>query len=145
MGLEDSFPLIGYRSIAKNLELTADNAEDIAESVLELERHTLDVDTSVMRQIREFTDTVDEMTEMGVRAPIERDYEIAFDVKQVFHEIEDRQREILDNLPEMPNEDVLRVREVIVNLHQTAQYAVRNAEIAANLVLDEDSAHVDIL
>jgi phosphate uptake regulator len=30
VGLDNGFPLIGYRSIAKNLELTADNAEDIA-------------------------------------------------------------------------------------------------------------------
>ena len=56
VGLEEGFPLIGYRSVAKNLELTADNAEDIAEIVMEAEGHTLDVDSSTMRQIREFTD-----------------------------------------------------------------------------------------
>ncbi|MFB6218258.1 MAG: PhoU domain-containing protein, partial [Halobacteriaceae archaeon] len=60
VGLEDSFPLIGYRSVAKNLELTADNAEDIAEIVLETEGHTLDVESSTMRRIRDFTDEVNE-------------------------------------------------------------------------------------
>jgi phosphate uptake regulator len=144
VGLDSGFPLIGYRSIAKNLELTADNAEDIAEIVLEIEGHTLNVDPSVMRQIREFTDTVNDITVMGVEAAVERDYEVALEVKRIFREVEDRQREILNDLPEMPNEDLLRVREVLVGLQQTAQYAVRNAEIATNLALNEDSEYVTI-
>jgi phosphate uptake regulator len=55
VGLDGGFPLIGYRSIAKNLELTADNAEDIAEIALTLDDHTLDVDEATMRQVRAFT------------------------------------------------------------------------------------------
>ncbi len=47
-------PAIGYRSIARSLELTADNAEDIAEIALETEDHSLNVDSSTMRRIREF-------------------------------------------------------------------------------------------
>jgi hypothetical protein len=38
----------------------------------------------------------------------------------------------------------LRVREVLVSLAQTAQYAVRNAEIATNLALNEESVHTTI-
>ena len=142
--LDSGFPLIGYRSIAKNLELTADNAEDIAEIVLETEGHTLDVDSATMRGIREFTDAVNEITELGVRAAVERDYDLAIEVKRLFREIEDREREMLAELPEMDNEDLLQVREVLVSLQQTAQYAVRNAEIATNLALDEDSDYVTI-
>ncbi|PSQ20099.1 histidine kinase, partial [Halobacteriales archaeon QS_9_67_17] len=56
VGLDSGFPLIGYRSVAKNLELTADNAEDIADIVLETGDHTLDVDDATMREIRDFTD-----------------------------------------------------------------------------------------
>jgi hypothetical protein len=33
---------------------------------------------------------------------------------------------------------------VLVSLGQTAQYAVRNAEIATNLALNEESTHVSI-
>jgi phosphate uptake regulator len=144
VGLDTGFPLIGYRSIAKNLELTADNAEDIAEIVLETEGHTLDVDDATMRQIREFTDDVNEVTELGVRAAVERDYDIAIQTRLLFRQIEDRQVEILTDLPEMDNEDLLRVREVLVALQQTAQYAVRNAEIATNLALNEDNQYVSI-
>jgi phosphate uptake regulator len=144
VGLDGGFPLIGYRSIAKNLELTADNAEDIAEIVLETEGHTLNVDSGTMRKIREFTDNVNEITEKGVQAAVERDYDIAIEVKRLFREIENREREILNELDEMPNADLLRVREVLVSLQQTAQYAVRNAEIATNLALDEDSEYVTI-
>lgn len=144
VGLDSGFPLIGYRSIAKNLELTADNAEDIAEICLNTEGHTLNVDSGTMRDIREFTDRVNEITEKGVRAAVERDYEIALEVKELFREIEDSQREILKDLPEMDNDDLLRVREVLVGLQQTAQYAVRNAEIATNLALDEESEYVSI-
>ena len=144
VGLESGFPLIGYRSIAKNLELTADNAEDIAEIVLETEGHTLNVDDATMRRIREFTDSVNEVTEKGVASAVERDYDLAIETRRLFREIEDRQREILMDLPEMSNEDLLRVREVLVSLQQTAQYAVRNAEIATNLALNEDSEYVTI-
>jgi phosphate uptake regulator len=144
VGLDSGFPLIGYRSIAKNLELTADNAEDIAEIVLETEGHTVDVDDATMRHIREYTDTVNEITELGVRAAVERDYDLAIETRETFAEVRNREIEILEDLAEMPNEDLLRVREVLVSLGQTAQYAVRNAEIATNLALNADSEHVSI-
>ncbi|MES3516628.1 MAG: phosphate uptake regulator PhoU [Natronomonas sp.] len=144
VGLDDGFPLIGYRSIAKNLELTADNAEDIAEIVLETEGHSLNVDSTTMRRIREFTDQVNEITELGVRAAVERDYDLAIATNQQFEKISDTERQILDDLEEMPNEDLLRVREVLVSLGQTAQYAVRNAEISTNLALNTESDHVTI-
>ncbi|MFB6083903.1 MAG: PhoU domain-containing protein [Halorientalis sp.] len=144
VGLDNGFPLIGYRSIAKNLELTADNAEDIAEIVLETEGHTLDVESSTMRRIRDFTDQVNEITELAVEAAVERDYDTAIRVRELYAEIGDRETEILNDLPEMDNEELLRVREVLVSLQQTAQYAVRNAEIATNLALNEESAHTEI-
>ncbi|MFD1512090.1 phosphate uptake regulator PhoU [Halomarina rubra] len=144
LGLDDGFALIGYRSIAKNLELTADNAEDIADIALSAEGHTLDVDDSTMRKIRDFTDSVNEITEKGVRAAVERDYDLAIEVRRLFSEINDREREILNDLPEMSNDDLLEVREVLVSLAQTAQYAVRNAEIATNLALNAESEHVTI-
>jgi len=144
VGLESGFPLIGYRSIAKNLELTADNAEDIAEIVIEAEENGLEIDDTTMRRIREFTEHVDEITTKAVRAAVERDYDLTIEVRQLFQEIGDREREILADLPEMENADLLRVREVLVSLQQTAQYAMRNAEIAANLALNEESAHVTI-
>jgi phosphate uptake regulator len=144
VGLDGGFPLIGYRSIAKNLELTADNAEDIAEIVLEAEGHSLQVDQATMRRIRDFTEDVNDITEKGVQAAVERDYDIAIQVRKLFRQIEDREREILSDLDEMPNEDLLQVREVLVSLGQTAQYAVRNAEIATNLALNEDSVYVSI-
>ena len=59
-------------------------------------------------------------------------------------EVRNREIEILDDFEEMPNGDLLRVREVLVSLGQTAQYAVRNAEIATNLTLNEESTHVSI-
>jgi phosphate uptake regulator len=144
VGLDSGFPLIGYRSIAKNLELTADNAEDIAEIVLETEGHALNVDDATMRRIREFTDSVNEITKLGVRAAVDRDYDLAIETRETFAEVRNREIEILDDIAEMPNEDLLRVREVLVSLGQTAQYAVRNAEIATNLALNTDSEHVTI-
>ena len=144
VGLDSGFPLIGYRSIAKNLELTADNAEDVAEIVLETEGHTIDVDDPTMRRVRELTDVVDEITELGVRAAVERDYDLAIETSEAFAEVSDREAEILGDLEELPTGDLLSVREVLVSLGQTAQYAVRNAEIATNLALNVDSEHVSI-
>jgi hypothetical protein len=97
-----------------------------------------------MRRIREFTDQVNEITELGVQAAVNRDYDMAIDTRNTFAEIRNREIEILNDLEEMPNEDLLRVREVLVSLGQTAQFAVRNAEIATNLALNEDSEHVTI-
>jgi phosphate uptake regulator len=144
VGLDDGFPLIGYRSVAKNLELIADNAEDIAETVLETEGNTLDVDQATMRRIREFTDQVDEITADAVDAVVTRDYDATVDVRELFGEIGDREGDILADLPEMDNADLLEVREVLVSLQQTAQYSMRNAEIAANLALTEQSDHTTI-
>ncbi len=144
VGLNTGFPLIGYRSIAKNLELTADNGEDIADIVIETEGHTLNVDSSVMREIRELNELVDEITSRAVEAAVERDYDKSNEVRALFHDISDLEQEILTGLPEMDNEDLLRIREVLVSLQQTAQYAMRNAEIAANLALNEESVHTTI-
>ncbi|WP_276271996.1 phosphate signaling complex PhoU family protein [Haloarcula litorea] len=144
VGLQDGFPLIGYRSIAKNLELTADNAEDIAEIALEATDHSLDVDSSTMRRIRDFTDEVNEITALAVQAAVDRDYDTAITVKERYDDIGDKEHDILDDLPEMDNQSLLEVREVLVSLQQTAEYAVRNAEIATNLALDEESEHTTI-
>ncbi|HKL28126.1 MAG TPA: PhoU domain-containing protein [Natrialbaceae archaeon] len=144
IGLSDGFPLIGYRSIAKNLELTADNAQDIAEIVLDADESTINVEGSVVRRIRELTDAVDEITALAVEAAVERDYDKTIEVRRKFHEITEEEQRILEELPEMPNEDLLRIREVLVGLQQTAQYAMRNGEIAANLALNEESEHTTI-
>ncbi|WP_042665658.1 phosphate uptake regulator PhoU [Haloferax sp. ATB1] len=144
VGLDSGFPLIGYRSVAKNLELTADNAEDIANIVMDADGHTIDVDQSTMRRIREFTDHVDEITTTAVRAVVERDYDLTIECRELFREISDRERDILNDLPEMENQKLLQIREVLVSLQQTAQYAMRNAEIASNLALNEESDHVTI-
>ena len=144
VGLSDSFPLIGYRSIAKNLELIADNAEDIAETVLEAEGHALNIDQATMRQVREFSDQVGQLTDRAVEAAVERDYDTATAVREQFAEMDTREQEILADLPELSNAQLLDVREVLVSLDQTAQYAVRNAEIATNLALDEESNHISI-
>jgi len=144
IGLDDGFPLIGYRSIAKNLELTADNAEDIAEIALDTTEHSLDVESSTMRRIREFTDQVNEITEQAVRAAVERDYDAAIAVREQNRQISDTEHDILTDLPEMNNKPLLQIREVLVSLQQTAEYAVRNAEIATNLALNEESEHTTI-
>ena len=145
VGLESSFPLIGYRSVAKNLELTADNAEDIAEIVIDTDGETPDVEATTMRRIREFTEQIDELTALSVRAVVERDYDLTIECRRLFAEIDDSEAEILDDLSELSNTELLQVREVLVSLEETAQYAMRNAEIAANLALNEESDHVEIL
>ena len=142
VGLEDDLPLIGYRAIAKNLELTADNAEDIAEIVFEADGEPLAVDGTTIRRIREFTDQVDELTELAVRSVVDLEFDGTIEARELFHEIDDREREILEDLPEMENDDLLEIREVLVSLSQTAEYAMRNAEIGVNLSLDQESAYV---
>ncbi|GGJ10542.1 histidine kinase [Halobellus salinus] len=144
VGLESGFPLIGYRSVAKNLELTADNAEDVATIVADADGDIPDVDSKTMRRIREFTDQVDELTRTAVQSVVERDYDKTVECRTLFRQLRDREQDVLDDLPEMTNDEVLQIREVLVSLQQTAQYAMRNAEIAANLALNEESEHVQI-
>jgi len=144
VGLDDGFPLIGYRSIAKNLELTADDAEDIANIALEAGDEGLNIDQGTMRRIREYTDQVNEITELAVESAVNRDYDTAIEVRERFAKIKDREQEILEDLPEMDNKQLLQIREVLVSLDETAQYAVRNAEIATNLALNEESEHITI-
>jgi phosphoribosylformylglycinamidine (FGAM) synthase-like enzyme len=75
---------------------------------------------------------------------VERDYDKTVECRTLFRQLRDREQETLDDLPEMTNEEVLQIREVLVSLQQTAQYAMRNAEISANLALNEESEHVQI-
>jgi phosphate uptake regulator len=144
VGLESGFPLIGYRSVAKNLELIADNAEDIAETVNGADEDRLGVEQSTLRRIREFSDQVDELTSLAVDSVVERDYSTTIEVRELFAELKDREAEILADLPEMDNESLLQIRELLVSLQETAQYAMRIGEIAANLALNEESEHVSI-
>ncbi|MFW5948431.1 MAG: PhoU domain-containing protein [Halolamina sp.] len=144
MGLEDTLPLVGYRSIAKNLELTADNAEDVAAIVLDSDGEAFDVDQATVRQIRDLTDDVNEISALAVEALIERDYGLTTDVRNRFHEIRDREEQFLADLPELSNAELLEIREVLVSLQETAQYAMQNAEIAANLALHQESEHVTV-
>jgi phosphate uptake regulator len=144
VGLESGFPLIGYRSVAKNLELTADYAEDVARICLDAEGNELAVDATTRNRIHELTDRVDEITATAVASVVDRDYDLAIEVRKLFDRITDAEREILADLPEMSNDELLRVREVLVGLGQTSQYAARNAEIAANLALNEESDHLTI-
>ncbi len=142
VGLEEELSLIGYRAIAKNLELTADTAEDIAEIVLETGGEPLEVDAATTRRIREFTDRVDDLSELAVRSAVGLEFDGTVEARALFREIDDRESEILADLPEMGNDELLRVREVLVSLSQTAEYAMRNAEIGVNLSLDRESGYV---
>lgn len=144
VGLSSGFPLIGYRSVAKNLELTADNAEDIATTVANSEDHSIEVNDTAMRRIRDFTDQVDEITQIAVQSVVERDYDKTVAARSLFKKIRNRETEILSDLPDMPNAKLLQIREVLVSLQHTAEYAMRNAEIAANLALNKQSSHVSI-
>jgi len=81
---------------------------------------------------------------MAVRAAVDRDYEVTIEARALFQELENREQDILADLPEMNNTDLLRVREILVDLQQTTGYAMRNVEIATNLALDEDSEYVTI-
>jgi len=67
-------------------------------------------------------------------------------VPEIFGRLEDREQEILGELPnDLDNDTLLMTREVLVSLQHTAEYAMRNAEIAANLALNEPSDHVEII
>ncbi|MDX1748461.1 MAG: histidine kinase, partial [Halobacteriales archaeon] len=120
------------------------NAEDIAEIVLEAGGNDLGIDETTTRRIHEFTDQVDELTTAAVKSAVDRDFELTLHCRELFKAVRDREKEILADLPEMPNDDLLRIREVLVSLQETAGYAMRNVEIATNLALNEDSDFVTI-
>ncbi|PNW65642.1 UNVERIFIED_CONTAM: histidine kinase [Euhalothece sp. KZN 001] len=144
IGLESTFPLIGYRSVAKNLELTADNAEDIATIVIDNTDEPLAVAPETLDAIEEFSEAVDELTATAVRSVVERDYDLTIVCRSLYQQIIDREFEILTDLPPMENRPLLQVREVLVSLAHTAQYAMRNVEIASNLALSVPSSYVTL-
>jgi phosphate uptake regulator len=118
VGLEGGFPLIGYRSVAKNLELTADNAEDVAE--IALADAPPSIDETTLRQVRGFADDVDELLSESVAAVVERDYDRTVAVRETFRELSDREDAVLDGAADLPKEDLLDVREILVALRETA-------------------------
>ncbi|MGM0371719.1 MAG: PhoU domain-containing protein [Halobacteriota archaeon] len=144
MGLSDGFPLIAYRSVAKNLELIADNAENMAEIVLDADDDRLGLDDPTVRRIRDHTERVDELTEMAVEAIVSRDFETAREAQAKFVDLSERELGIMRDLPELSKKRLLQIREVLVALQQTAEHAVRIVEIASNLALNEPSEFTTI-
>ncbi len=144
MGLEDAFPLIAFRSVAKNLELIADNAENMAEIVLDADGERLGLDEQTVRRIREHNDQVDELTELSVETVVERDFETAREAHALFLALSERELDLMRDLPELSQKRLLQVREVLVALQQTAEHAVRIVEIASNLSLNEPSEFTTI-
>ncbi len=144
VGLDKGLPLIGYRSVAKNLELIADNAEDIAEIVIQADSNKLAVDTATLREITDFCTQVDDLSSLAIEAVISQDYDLYLQCLEQFQAIEKAERTILSELSELENTELLQVRQVLVSLHHTAEYAMRNAEIAANFALNHDSKYLTI-
>lgn len=66
LGIDDGITLIGYRSIAKSLELIADNAAEIADLALNTSDYGLNVDDTTLQRIRTFTEMVHEITEKSI-------------------------------------------------------------------------------
>ncbi|MDZ7850945.1 MAG: phosphate uptake regulator PhoU [Halodesulfurarchaeum sp.] len=144
MGLSDAFPLIAYRSVAKNLELIADNAENMAEIVLDADGNRLGLDDQTVRRIGDHNERVDELTELAVESVVERDFETARRAQAMFMDLSERELDLMKDLPELSQKRLLQVREVLVALQQTAEHAVRIVEIASNLALNEPSEFTSI-
>jgi len=144
MGLADGFPLIAYRSVAKNLELIADNAENMAEIVLDADDDRLGLDDATVRRIRDHNDRVNELTELAVEALETRDFQRAREAQALFQDLSARELDLMRDLPEMSKKRLLQVREVLVALQQTAEHGVRIIEIASNLALNEPSEFTSI-
>jgi len=144
IGVESGLPLIGYRSVAKNLELTADNAEDIATNVIDSDGAILNVNQSTLRNIAAFGSQVDDLSSLAIDTIVHQEYDLYQECLNLYHDIETAEQTLLESIPELDNSELLRVRQIVVSLDQTAEYAIRNAEIAANFSLNRDSNYVSI-
>jgi len=142
IGLDAGLPLVGYRSVAKNLELSATTAEDVARTVVDT--GGTEASDGITNQIRGLNETVDDLTKLALEATLNPDFSKSMHVRNKFAAITDREREILVNVPELSNDEVLAIREVLVSLQRIAEYAMRNAEIAGNLSLNRGSEHLHI-
>lgn len=145
LGLENGFSLIGYRSIIKNLELTADNAEDIATNVVDSEEDLLNIDKKLVRKINKLNKKINELTDLSMKAISEQNYDIYVDCVSQYQEIQSIEKELLETVSGVTNSELLLIRDIIVSLHQTAEYAIRNAEISANFSLNQCSEYVDVI
>jgi len=144
VGFEDVFPLISYRSIAKNLELTADDSEDIANKVLESDTHTIDLDTGTSKTLLKLVEKVDDLTYNAVQSVVTFDFGIAVTCRELFSEINQLGESLMIEAAPMTNVDLLRLTEVLHSLTRSAGYAMRNVEIATNLSLNQNSEYVSI-
>ena len=145
LGLENGFSLIGYRSIVKNLELTADNTEDIATNVIESEQETLKINNKVKRKINGLNDKINTLSTLSMDAIKQQKYDLYIDCISQYQEIQATEKELLETVPEVTNSELLLIREIIISLHQTAEYAIRNAEVSANFSLNQCSKYVDVI
>ena len=144
VGFEDVFPLISYRSIAKNLELTADDSEDIAKKVLESEDHLVNLDVETSKMLLKLVDKVDDLTYNAVQSVVTFDFGVAVTCRELFHEINLLEQKLMEEASPMSNSDLLFLKEILHSLTRSAGYAMRNVEIATNLSLNQNSEYVTI-
>jgi len=144
VGVQDGLTLIGYHSIAKNLELAADDAEDIANIVIESKGKKLNSNKKTVKNITKFNDQVSELNNLAIDAAIEQNYDLYRECISRFQEIRLSKENLLEEIPEIDNRELLRIRQVVASLYHTSEYAVRNAEIAANFALSQNSEYLTI-
>jgi len=133
VNVPNKLSLIGYHSVAKNLELTADNAEDIAKISIEINESNIEIPKSIIKKIINLENQANELSKLGVEAVITRDFNLYLECHELFREIRNAEQTIYKDLGQMNDKNMLRIYRIWSSLFHTSEYAIQNAEIAANL------------
>ncbi len=144
LGLESGRALIGYRAVAKNLELAANAANELAGHVIEIHEGEMEIDEATTNDIRSLADRVNDLSAAGVQAFIERDFEQTVDIRSGFRHVDTLEDAVLENLDGSASKEELTIREILHSLQRAADYTARNGEIASTVALDGDSAFVTV-
>jgi phosphate uptake regulator len=135
MGLLNPRDCLGYRSVVKSVERTADHAANIAEEVLEIKGR---IDDNIVNRITNMSNFALEVLDDACLSLFKRDYVEAENAVEKANRIEGLERQIIKDLQNLGNaSDLYRVKFVTENVRRIAEYASDIGEIVLNMTVEQ--------
>ena len=134
IGLEEPLHIVGNRAILKYLELIADYTQNIAKSVIELERYKDRIEKRVIDELAHISELVHSMFQKAIDCLFTGNIKIANDTLEIRRVIKIEEEQMRRALPEIPN-----LRAIAWGLTGIADLGADIAAIAINRALEKPS------
>lgn len=133
IGLLKPQDCLGYRLITKMVERAADHATNIAKNVQVLKKQ---LNKEFLQNIQEMSNMSISSFETSIESLFRRDYELAENVIEKAHTIENLEKSALLSSKKTKLEEAANIRLVIESIRRMAEYSMDIAEVVLNMTVD---------